>query len=37
MNFLKVKIVTIVPLKNAGDARRALGEGGAIEIDEKNL
>ncbi len=34
MNFSKVKIVTFVPLENADDVRRALGEAGAGQIGE---
>ena len=34
MNFSKVKIVTFVPLENADNVRRALGEAGAGQIGE---
>lgn len=34
MNFDKVKIVTFVPLANADDVRKALGDAGAGQIGE---
>lgn len=34
MEFSKVKIVTFVPLTNADDVRKALGEAGAGKIGE---